>query len=132
MLDRMNAGQGVDVRDHRRQPVGPFICTLVIGNQVLSHLDQDMGEALSRRMAVHGVVLEGAVIRFIIANRQISVFAQQRQKRLYGAVVLVPEKADLPGRTFSFQRGVKEWIETMKGAALLSAAVRSLARATVS
>ncbi len=91
-----------------------------------------MGEALCRRVAIHGIVLEGTVIRFVVANRQIDVFTQQRQKRLYGAVVLVPEKADLPGADFSFQRGVNEWIETMKGAAPLSATTRSLARATVS
>ncbi len=97
MLGRMNAGQGVDVRDHWRQPVSPFSCSFVIGNQVLSYLDQDMGEALCRRVAIHGIVLEGTVIRFVVANRQIDVFTQQRQKRLYGAVVLVPEKADLPG-----------------------------------
>lgn len=79
MLGRMNAGQGVDVRDHWRQPVSPFSCSFVIGNQVLSYLDQDMGEALCRRVAIHGIVLEGTVIRFVVANRQIDVFTQQRQ-----------------------------------------------------
>ena len=126
MPDNVDVGKCVDLRDHGGKPVGPFSRSLVIGNQVLPHFDQDMGEALRGRMPVHGVVLERAVIRFVIADRQVRVFTQQRQKRLYGAVGLAQ------GRALCFQRGVKEWIETINGAARLSAATRSLARATAS
>ncbi len=132
MPDSVDVGKCIDMRDHGGKPVGPFSRSLVIGNQVLPHFDQDMGEALRGRMPVHGVVLERAVIRFVIADRQVRVFTQQRQKRLYGSVVLVPEKADLPGTGLVLPARRKGMDRNDEGRSPLSAATRSLARATAS
>lgn len=110
----------------------PTLPPLVIGNQILPHLDQDMGKTFYCRVPVHGVVPERAVIGLVVADREARFGTQQRQERGNGAVVLVPEKADLPGACVVLPTRREGMDRNDEGRRPLSTATRSLARATVS
>ena len=71
----------------RRQGVG--------GDQVLAHLDKQVGEATAGGMMVHRVAGQRAIIGLVVPDREAKL-AQRRHEGVRQARIGVPEHADFP------------------------------------
>src|SRR3954447_10172599 len=92
----MYIGTAVDRVNDRRQPFGPGERALLVRYQILSDLDQRMGEAVDDGVLVHGVAAQRAVIGFVVADDEVLVLRQHVYQRPRHAVVEVPQDADVP------------------------------------
>ncbi|MCY1243782.1 hypothetical protein D9M72_568150 [compost metagenome] len=68
----MQFGHGVETRKDWRQPLGPASNARLVGDQVLAHLDQGVGNARHHAVPEHGIPAQRTVIGFVVADDDIA------------------------------------------------------------